>query len=196
MVPWARIERSLVIPQSWPDPHRIRQGFRENQHRAAVALVLWGDGEGARGILLVQRGFDAPQHPGELAFPGGMVEPGDRDLRWTARRELCEELGVRAGLWEIGCFPDGLAKAHTRFTPVIFRWEEPEPRVEKGSEIRDWLMLPLSALMSAPWTTEILDPTGFALEAPRLELPQAPLWGATAFVLKKWLDVLSSVPEI
>jgi hypothetical protein len=35
------------------------------------------------------------------------------------------------------------------------------------------------------------------MDIPRLELPQAPLWGATAFVLKAWLDVLkvTTVPE-
>jgi hypothetical protein len=48
----------------------------------------------------------------------------------------------------------------------------------------------LQPLLEAPWTTEILDRQGLALEIPRLELPQAPLWGATAFVLKAWLDVL------
>jgi 8-oxo-dGTP pyrophosphatase MutT (NUDIX family) len=161
------------------------------ERRAAVAVLLWGNAEGARKLVIVQRGHGAPQHPGELAFPGGMVEPGDRDLRWTARRELEEELGVREHLWEIGCFPDGVAKARVRFTPVLFRWEAPEPTFRLNQEIHDVLLLPLAALLTAPWTTEILDRQGLALEVPRLELPQAPLWGATAFVLKAWLDVLA-----
>lgn len=194
-VPWRAIEQSLILPQSWPDPHKISFRIPEGPRRAAVALVLWGDESGARKILLVQRGFSAPQHPGELAFPGGMVEPGDRDLRWTARRELAEELGVRDHLWEIGCFPDGVAKAHTRFTPVLFRWEAREPSWKLGSEIFDALLLPLRPLLDAPWTLEILDRQGLALEVPRLELPQAPLWGATAFVLKAWLDVLRESVE-
>ncbi len=194
-IPWARIERSLALPQSWPDPHKISARFPESPRRAAVAVVLWGDATGAKKILLVQRGFTAPQHPGEIAFPGGMAEVDDRDLRWTARRELREELGVVDQLWEIGCFPDGVAKAHTRFTPVFFRWEAPEPIWEKGSEIFDALLLPLAPLLEAPWTTEILDRQGLALEVPRLELPQAPLWGATAFVLKTWLDVLKEISD-
>ena len=194
-IPWRVIERSLVLPQSWPDPHKISARIPEGLRRAAVAVVLWGDETGARKILLVQRGFSAPQHPGEMAFPGGMAEPEDRDLRWTARRELLEELGVRDHLWEMGCFPDGVAKAHTRFTPVIFRWEAPEPSWELSSEIYDALLLPLYPLLDAPWATEILDRQGLALEIPRLELPQAPLWGATAFVLKTWLDVLKKISE-
>ncbi len=52
------------------------------------------------------------------------------------------------------------------------------------------LRLPLEPLMHAPWGIQRLELHGAALDIPRLELPMAPLWGATAFVLKAWLDVL------
>lgn len=191
-VPWLRIERTLVLSQRGEDPHKISRRIPTSERRAAVAMLLRGDAEGARDLVLVQRGDSAPQHPGELAFPGGMVEPGDRDLRWTARRELAEEIGVTEHLWELGCFPDGVAKARTRFTPVLFRWEPPEPRFcLRDGELQRVLTVPLAPLVGAPWTTEILDRQGLALEVPRLELPEAPLWGATAYVLKAWLDLLA-----
>lgn len=193
-VPWARIEASLVAGQRFPDPHKLSLRIPESGRRAAVAVVLWGDAAGARKVVLVQRGLTAPQHAGELAFPGGMVESADRDFRAAARRELFEELGIAGDLWELGCFPDGVAKARTRFTPVFFRWEALEPRFAfHDGEVQDALMLPLQPLMAAPWTTEVLDRQGLALEVPRLELPGVPLWGATAFVLKAWLDVLSRI---
>jgi 8-oxo-dGTP pyrophosphatase MutT (NUDIX family) len=122
-----------------------------------------------------------------------MEEAWDRDLPATARRELSEELGVNTGLWEMGCFADGLAKAEIRFTPVFFRWDVQEPRFHLGSEIQEVLFLPLLPLLQAPWSLETLLIRGLELRIPRLELPQAPLWGATAFVLKAWLDVLGSV---
>lgn len=192
-MPWPAVEASLRLPQRGPDPHKLSPRIPEQVRRAAVAVVLWGDPRGARKLVLVQRGHTAPQHAGELAFPGGMVEAGDRDLRATARRELAEELGVRDGLWEIGCFPDGVAKARTRFTPVLFRWEAPAPAFVLDRELHAVLMLPLRPLLDAPWTTEVLDRQGLALTVPRLELPDAPLWGATAFVLKAWLDALGQV---
>ncbi|HEU4951922.1 MAG TPA: NUDIX domain-containing protein [Holophagaceae bacterium] len=194
-IPWDRIEASLRLAARSPHPFKISQRMPELPRRAAVAVVLWGDAAGARRIVLVQRGFGAPHHPGELAFPGGMVESGDRDLPHTARRELKEELGLE-DVWEIGCFPDGVAKARVRFTPVLFRWEAPEPRFTVDAELERALLLPLAPLLEAPWTVELLDRQGLALEVPRLELDLAdgestPLWGATAFVLKAWLDVLA-----
>ncbi|GLH71632.1 hypothetical protein GETHLI_01340 [Geothrix limicola] len=197
-VPWPRIAESLRLPQSWPNPHKLSVRIPESPRRAAVGVILWGDAAGARKIVLAQRGFGAPQHAGEIAFPGGMVEPQDRDLPATARREVAEEIGLSNGLWELGCFPDGVAKARVRFTPVFFRWEAPKPTFHLDRELEQALMLPLAPLLDAPWTTERLGRQGLVLDVPRLELDldhwAAPLWGATAFVLKAWLDVLKTCP--
>ncbi|HJU84182.1 MAG TPA: CoA pyrophosphatase [Holophagaceae bacterium] len=190
-VPWGRIEATVRAAYRSASPYKISARMPEERRRAAVAVVLWGDAGGAREIVLVQRGFGAPEHPGELALPGGMAEPGDRDLPATARRELYEELGVREDLWEIGCFPDGVAKARVRFTPVLFRWEAKAPAFRVDRELERVLRLPLEPLLDAPWTTEKLTRQELTLEVPRLELPEAPLWGATAFVLKAWLDALA-----
>lgn len=189
-IPWARIQRSLVLANRSAYPHLNSPMIPESPRRAAVAVVLWGDAQGARRLVLIQRGFGAPQHAGEIAFPGGMEDPCDRDLPDTARRELFEELGVRDHLWELGCFPDAVAKGRTRFTPVLFRWDPPEPVFEIGPEIQAAMMLPLRPLLEAPWTTQTLHQQGISFAVPRLELPGIPLWGATAYVLKAWLDVL------
>jgi len=192
-VPWAQVEASLRVPQRWPDPFRLANRIAESPRRAAVAVLLRGDADRAREVVLVERGATAPHHGGELAFPGGMCEAWDRDLPATARRELAEEIGVERNLWELGCFPDGVAKARTRFTPVFLRWEEPEPRFALSSEISGVLPLPLAPLLEAPWTLQRLELPGTTVHVPRLELAPVPLWGATALVLKSWLDVLSSV---
>jgi 8-oxo-dGTP pyrophosphatase MutT (NUDIX family) len=192
-IPWAQVEASLRLCQRWENPHLLFSREAESPRRAAVAVLLWGGPDGARDVVLVQRGASAPHHGGELAFPGGMEEPCDRDLPATARRELAEELGVTEDLWELGCFPDGVAKARTRFTPVFLRWEAPAPRFQLGSEIQDVLRLPLDGLLDAPWTTQILELRGTTVAVPRLELALAPLWGATARVLKTWLDLLGTV---
>ena len=192
-VPWDQVDESLRVVQRWPSPHLLRSRLPVLPRRAAVAVLLWGGPDGAREVVLVRRGDGAPQHGGEMAFPGGMVETWDRDLQATARRELAEELGVEHDLWELGCFPDGVTRGGTRLTPVFLRWEAAAPRFQLSSELQDVLRLPLVGLLHAPWSTQTLTFDGVSLQAPRLELALAPVWGATARVLKTWLDVLSSV---
>ena len=190
-VPWTQVAESLRRPHLGSASHKLSVRTTQDTRRAAVGVLLWGDADGARKVVLVQRGHGAPHHPGEIAFPGGMVEAADRDLPATARREVAEEIGVSEGLWELGCFPDGVAKARTRFTPVFFRWEEPAPAFRTDHEVEQVLMLPLLPLLTAPWTLQRIERYGHALDVPRLELPEAPLWGATAFILKAWLDLLA-----
>ena len=84
-------------------------------------------------------------------------------------------LGLRDGLWELGCFPDGVAKTRIRFTPVFFRWEAPEPRFDMGRRSRRVLRLPLAPLLDAPWTTQHLDLQGLALDFPGWNCPGPPL---------------------
>ncbi len=190
-VPWAQVAESLRRPHLGSASHKLSVRTPQDPRRAAVGVLLWGDATGARKVVLVQRGHGAPHHAGEIAFPGGMVEATDRDLPATARREVAEEIGISEGLWELGCFPDGVAKARTRFTPVFFRWEEPAPTFHTDHEVEQVLLLPLQPLLTAPWTLQRIDRYGLALDVPRLELPEAPLWGATAFILKAWLDLLA-----
>lgn len=192
-VSWEAVETSLIRLARSEHAHLISPWAPTNPRRAAVAVVLWGDALRARELVLVKRGASAPHHPGELALPGGMAEREDRDLPATARRELAEELGLSEGLWELGCLPDGVAKARTRFTPVVFRWEAQDPHLEPGPEIASVLRLDVGWLLQAPWRCERLQHQGIGLTAPRLDLEPVPLWGATALVVRTWLEALGQV---
>ncbi|MFO7567509.1 MAG: CoA pyrophosphatase [Enhygromyxa sp.] len=62
---------------------------------AVIGLLL----EGQRwldepALLMIERSSALRQHPGQIAFPGGKPEPGDRDLLDTALREAEEEVGL------------------------------------------------------------------------------------------------------
>lgn len=45
-------------------------------------------------ILFEKRSANLNRQPGEICFPGGELEPGDKGARATAIRETCEELGL------------------------------------------------------------------------------------------------------
>jgi len=60
---------------------------------AAILLALTKDVENPR-IILTKRAEHLNSHRGEVAFPGGKWESGDRDLLATALRETEEEIGL------------------------------------------------------------------------------------------------------
>lgn len=59
---------------------------------AAVAFVR--DTERGIEVYLSRRPAHFRYYPGAFVFPGGRLDPGDTDIRATARREVQEEIGI------------------------------------------------------------------------------------------------------
>ncbi len=64
------------------------------RRRAAVLIGIRDDRQ--QNVLLTLRTDTLQQHAGQVAFPGGRVEPDDRDAVATALRESHEEIGLAA----------------------------------------------------------------------------------------------------
>ncbi len=62
------------------------------RRHAAVLLALTD--EESPHLLMIRRGLNLPTHPGEIAFPGGKRDDGDRDVFATALREAWEEVAL------------------------------------------------------------------------------------------------------
>ena len=71
-----------------------------NQKQASVLIPIV-DRDPEPNILLTKRTKHLPAHPGQISFPGGRREAGDRDDLATALREAKEEVGIESDLIDI-----------------------------------------------------------------------------------------------
>jgi len=176
---------------------RVRQPAAEPQERsgreaaAVFALFVARDGEPA--ILLTKRSQNVAHHKGEVAFPGGVAEPGDAGLLDTARRETVEELGVQPGDIE----PWGaLSPVATStgflvlpFTGRLANRNRVSPCADEVDEVFD---VPLSALVDPGCVRDISVLEGDELNHKRAYACDGRVvWGATAAILTEILEIIS-----
>lgn len=92
---------------------------REQTLKAAAVLVPIVEHEEPT-VLLTKRTDHLHHHAGQISFPGGRVEPEDKDLVDTALRETEEEIGLERGFVEIAGYLDEY-QTGTGFhiTPVV-----------------------------------------------------------------------------
>lgn len=151
--------------------------------RVGAVLVLLRDlGDGDAEVVYTRRRHDLRSHPGQIAFPGGRVDPGET-VEQAAVREAVEEVTLRPESIELlGRLP-ALYVPPSRFwlQPVVACWRRPHDLVPAEAEVAAVLRVRLSALReAASWRAVRLSVSGWSwawqLDADHL------LWGATALV--------------
>ncbi len=86
---------------------------------AAVAIVVLNDGDWNPCLPLLLRAPDLSRHAGQMALPGGKVNPGEQ-AEDAALRELGEELGLEASADGIvGSLDDFETRSGFTITPVV-----------------------------------------------------------------------------
>ena len=139
----------------------------------------------APGILLTKRTAHLTAHAGQVAFPGGRIDPGDASAEAAALREAQEEIGLAPDRPELlGRLPDYVTGTGYRITPVLALLPEGLAFTPSPAEVEAIFTLPLTVL---------LDPA--APERRRAEFrgrkrefwvwphEQHYIWGATAAIL-------------
>ncbi|MEU7633541.1 CoA pyrophosphatase [Nocardia sp. NPDC049220] len=163
--------------------------------RQAAVLVLFGgapegDPNAPGGlptdaeVLLTQRASTMRQHRGQVAFPGGAVDPGDAGPIDTALREACEETGLDgAGVQPIAVLPT-LFVPVSRFdvTPVVAYWRTPsEVRVVDESETERVVRVPVAQLLDP--ANRFLVNTALGYRSPAFQVDGMLVWGLTGGIL-------------
>lgn len=91
----------------------------EGRKRAAVALAIVADEQGAPSVIITKRTPRLTSHAGQWALPGGRIDPGET-VEQAALRELHEEVGLRLGAADVlGRLDDYPTRSGYVITPVV-----------------------------------------------------------------------------
>ena len=115
-----------------------------------VAAVLVGLVERPDGlhVLLTQRTATLRDHSGQVAFPGGKMDPGDASPAATAIREAGEEVGLPPGAIEVlGYLDPYLTRTGFRIVPVVARITPPFDLVINPDEVVEAFEVPFAHVM-------------------------------------------------
>lgn len=165
---------------------------------AAVAAVI-REGTTGLDLLLVERAQRrGDPWSGDLAFPGGLAQRGDRDRAVTAIRETREEVGLdlEADASRLGRLPDVWAVSPRVYLPMavspfVFALERPA-KLEPNSEIAAARWVPLEFLLDPAerehFTRRYL---GIRLRFECYPIGEQRLWGLTL----RMVDALGRVLE-
>ncbi|MFD4959086.1 NUDIX hydrolase [Microbacterium sp. NPDC058389] len=149
-------------------------------------------------VLLLSRATTLRAHPGQVAFPGGRIDPGDDGPVGAALREAREETGLDpAGVDVLGELADiPLAFSQHLVTPVLAWWRHPSPvRVVDEAESADVFRAPVADLLDpANRGVTVIRRDGQEWRGPGFLVRHATgehlVWGFTGMVLDALFDRL------
>ncbi|UQN06402.1 CoA pyrophosphatase [Deinococcus sp. QL22] len=170
---------------------RSRQPLELPQYRRAAVLVALTREPDPR-VLLTVRSAELPTHKGQIAFPGGSLEPGETPIQ-AALREADEEVGLAAHL------PEVLGELDDVFTPVGFHVTPVLARVPAlldltpTAEVAQILLPTVAELRALTVSREIRTlPDGTPVTLYRYPWQGHDIWGMTARILH---DLLTQGPK-
>ncbi len=158
--------------------------FAEADRATPAAVLIPVTDRPDPGVILTQRPRDMRDHPGQVAFPGGKIDPGE-DAITAALREADEELAMpRDVVRVIGATDDYQTGTGFCVTPVLGVVPPNLDLKPSPSEVEAWFEAPLELLLTrSNWTTKEVFWRGAMRRYLEMDYDGFRIWGVTAAII-------------
>jgi 8-oxo-dGTP pyrophosphatase MutT (NUDIX family) len=194
--------RAAFGPVSTAADSRSTQAGTQKVAAAVLAVLVPGASSGESSpasVVLIRRASYMRANPGEIAFPGGRIEPGEEP--WAAAlREAEEEVGLDPGVVEVlGTLPVVSVYRHpVPILPFVATTRDMPELVANPDEVDCVLVVPLSDLVAPGryWQEEWDRGEGRGWRMHFFSLGEDVIWGATARMLHALFCCLNGEPPL
>ncbi len=171
----------------------IAQGAGEHLRRAAVLIPLVARPDGVT-VLLTRRTSTLAAHAGQISFPGGRLEPEDRDAHDAALRGTQEEAGLsRAQIALLGAFEEYGTVSGFRVTPIIGIVTPPFTLAPDPIEVDEVFEVPLAFILDPVNRRHMVEKRdGVERDIYEILYGDYRIWGFTARLLVRLADMIET----
>lgn len=183
----------LQFKQHTPD----KKWYRHLAQRASVSIIL-STQQSELSFLMMQRAhYEGDPWSGQMAFPGGKQDDGDKNITETAQRESLEEMGIRHNdIQRIGRLSDILARPYRPMkkpmvvSPIVFQ-QVNDFTPEVNNEVADWLWLPISHFQDPSHRKSMsIEKAGLNHELPCYDFKGKRVWGLSLLMIDELVSLI------
>ena len=175
---------------------RVPAAEARDGSKPAGVLVPLQYHDGRWHVILNVRSETVGEHKGEIAFPGGSLEPADAGMTACALRETWEEMGIRPEDVDVlGPLDAVLTRTNFLVWPTVGVVPYPYAFAPTAREVASVIEAPLDELLdpaAARHEARIL-PDGAVMKRLAYVSGEHLIFGATAWILAQLLDLIGGM---